>query len=205
MHSPLPFKLVVLPYKTLKNMITSLDKNTALVLIDLQNGIVGLPLVHPVSEILANAARLVEGFRKAGQPIVIVHVNPSGAKWTTARKDPSSAPAPAFKEDWLEITAEIKTEPTDIFITKHTWGAFFETALQDELAKRDVTGIVIAGISTSIGVEGTARQASERGYNITFAIDAMTDMVASAHENSLKTIFPRMGETGTTSDVIAKL
>lgn len=186
-------------------MITELDKKTALILIDLQKGIVGFPLAHPVEGILTNAAKLVDAFRKAGLPIVYVNVNPAGAKWTTSRKDPAPASNIVFKEDWAEIVAEVNAQPDDIFITKHTWGAFFETALDEELTKREITGIVIGGISTSIGVEGTARQASERGYNITFVTDAMTDMVATAHENSLKAIFPRMGETGTTDDVINKL
>lgn len=186
-------------------MITELDKKTALILIDLQKGIVGFSLAHPVEGVLANAAKLVEAFRKAGQPIVFVNVNPAGAKWTTSRKDPAPASNMVFKEDWTEIVAEINPQPNDIYITKHTWGAFFETALDEELKKRDVTCIVIGGISTSIGVEGTARQASERGYNIIFATDAMTDMIANAHENSLKSIFPRIGETGTTMEVISKL
>jgi nicotinamidase-related amidase len=186
-------------------MITELDKNTALILIDLQNAVVLLPLVHPVKDILDNSAKLVEAFRNAGLPIVIVNVNPAGAAWTKARKDETQRASAAFKDDWMEITPEIKTHPDDIFITKHTWGAFFETALDDELKKRNVTGIVMAGVATSVGVEGTARQASERGYNLTFANDAMTDLVLSAHENSLKTIFPRMGEVGTTEEVIGKL
>lgn len=71
--------------------------------------------------------------------------------------------------------------------------------------KRSVSGIVIAGISTSIGVEGTARAASELGYNIAFATDAMTDMQPLAHERSIQFIFPRMGETGSTKEIIEKL
>jgi nicotinamidase-related amidase len=186
-------------------MITELDKNTALVLIDLQNMIVGLPLAHPVKDIIDNSAKLVAAFREAGLPVVIVNVNPGQAAWTKSRKDANMSGGHTPKPDWLDITPEIKTEPGDIFITKHTWGAFFETALDAELKKKGVTGIVLAGIATSIGVEGTARQASELGYNISFATDAVTDMVLSAHENSLNTIFPRMGETGSTDDIIAKI
>lgn len=137
-------------------------------------------------------------------PVVIVNVDLSGAKWTKARKDAKQT-SRAFKDNASAITHEIKTHPEDILITKHTWGAFFETPLHDELQSRNTTGIVIGGISTSIGVEGTARQASERGYNITFAADAMTDMVLTAHENSIKTIFPRMGEVGETDEIIAIL
>jgi len=185
-------------------MITAIDKNTALVLIDLQKGIVSYPLVHPITGVLQNAAKLVAAFRKANLPVVIVNVNPGGAAWTKARKD-AKPPAPALADDWLEITPEIITRPDDIFITKHTWSAFFETQLQNELQKRGVTGIVIGGISTSIGVEGTARTASEFGYNITFASDATTDMNASAYEHSIDRIFPRMGEVDVTDNIIAEL
>jgi nicotinamidase-related amidase len=186
-------------------MITALDKNTALVLIDLQKGVVGLPLATPINDILANSAKLVAAFRKAALPVVIVNVNPAGARWANARKEPSPMQSMPFKEDWLEITPEIETQPDDIFITKHTWGAFFETALDEELKKRNVTGIVLAGISTSIGVEGTARHASERGYNITFAKDAMTDRAIEPHEHSLKYIFPRIGEIDDTDKIIEML
>jgi len=141
-------------------MVTAIDKNTALILIDLQKGIVGYPLVHPIASVLQNAAKLVAAFRKAELPEVIVNVNPAEAAWTKARKD-AQQPAASRPDDWLEITPEIITQPDDIFITKHTWSAFFETRLQNELQARDVTGIVIGGISTSIGVEGTARTASE--------------------------------------------
>lgn len=187
-------------------MVTALDKQTALILIDLQKGIAAMPTVKPINEILEKAARLVAAFRKEGLPVVVVNVNPSGAKWMNARKDAKpNANAGSIKPEMLEIVPEIKTEPGDIFITKHTWSAFYETVLDEELKKREVTGIVIGGVSTSIGVEGTARAASERGYNITFARDAMTDLVAEAHERSLKYIFPRMGEVDDTEKIIELL
>jgi len=186
-------------------MITGLDKNTALILIDLQKGVVEMPLAHPVQTVLANAVKLAEAFRRAGLPIVIVNVNPGGAAWTKARKEPSTLPAREYKPDWTDITPEIKTEPGDILITKTTWGAFYNTELDNELKKRGVTGVVMAGVSTSAGVEGTARGASERGYNVTFASDAMTDMFIEAHERSLKYIFPRIGEIDVTGKVIGML
>jgi len=183
-------------------MITALDEKTALVLIDLQNGIAGLPLVHPVKDVLANAAKLVDAFHKAKLPVIIVNVNPTGSAWIKARKEPSAMPGGQFKEDWLDIVPELKTAESDIFVTKSTWGAFESTAIDAELKKIGVTGIVLGGISTSIGVEGTARGASARGYNITFATDAMTDMFADAHAHSLKYIFPRVGELDTTENIL---
>ena len=183
-------------------MITTLDKKTALILIDLQNMVVELPLAHPVKDIVHNANELAKAFRKAGQPVVIVNVNPAGAAWTKTRKESNPAARVALKEGWLDIAPDIETHPYDIFITKHTWSAFYETTLDEELKKRGVTGIVLGGISTSIGVEGTARDASVKGYNLALAKDAMTDMFIEAHENSLKYILPRIGEIDTTAKVI---
>lgn len=186
-------------------MITEIDKNTALVLIDLQMLIVQLPLAHPIENVLENSAKLVAAFREAKLPVVIVNVNPSGSAASKTRKDnaPRGGAAPAA--DWLDITPEIKVEAEDIRITKTTWGAFYQTALHDELQKKGITQIVLAGVATSIGVEGTARSANELGYNIAFASDGMTDMFADAHENSFKYIFPRLGEVGTTAEIIAKM
>ena len=186
-------------------MITALDKKTALVIIDLQKGIVQYPTVHPMSGIIANSVKLVEAFHKAGLPVAIVNVNPGNAKWMTARKDAKGGSSTPPKEDWAEIIPEIQAGPDDFFVTKHTWSAFPETALQAELQKRGITGIVMCGVSTSIGVEGTARDASVLGYNVSFAEDATTDMVEEAFNNSVKNIYPRLGEVGSTDAIIEAL
>jgi nicotinamidase-related amidase len=68
-----------------------------------------------------------------------------------------------------------------------------------------VTQVVVAGVATSIGVESTTRQAHEFGFNVTLATDAMTDMNIDAHGNSVTRIFPRLGETGTSSEIVAFL
>ena len=193
-------------------MITALDQNTALVIIDLQKGITRLePAPYTCAEVFEKVSQLVKAFRKANLPIVVVNVDPSGSPLRTARVDmpmyPKNSTAPAFNAnpDFLEIVTEIGAEPQDIYITKNTWGAFFNTPLHNELKKRNVTGIVLTGIATSIGVEATARSASELGYNISFATDAMSDRVAENHQHSLEKVFPRIGEQGSTQDIINQL
>lgn len=185
-------------------MVTAIDKNTALVLIDLQKAIVQGDTAHPMQQVLANAAKLANVFRGAGLPVVLVSVDPTHPAWGKTRKEVTmqlgKIPAEMFA-----LVPELNEQPGDIRIIKHSWGAFFETALDEELKKRGVTGIVLGGVSTSIGVEGTARQAGERSYNIAFAQDAMTDRAMEAHERSMKYIFPRMGEIDTTENIIAQL
>ncbi len=170
---------------------------------------------HPMEPVIKNAVELVAAFRSKNLPVVIVNVNPLGAKWTQTRVESSTAPkgeeaiaaARVMMEQggFFDIIPEIVTTEEDIFITKSNWNAFYNTALDESLQKLGITGIVLAGVATSIGVEGTARDASQRGYNLTFAKDAMTDLHLSAHENSLQHIFPRIGEVDDTAAIIKKL
>jgi nicotinamidase-related amidase len=65
--------------------------------------------------------------------------------------------------------------------------------------------LVLAGVATSVGVESTARHAYELGFNVTLALDAMTDLSLEAHDNSVARIFPRLGETGSTQEIVDRL
>jgi nicotinamidase-related amidase len=114
---------------------------------------------------------------------------------------------PAFSApaNWTELVPELEVQPSDLLITKYTWGAFHGTPLDLQLRRRGVTQLVLCGISTSIGVETTARAAYEHGYHLTLVVDAMTDSVPELHQSSVERLFPRLGETGTTADVLAKL
>ena len=90
-------------------------------------------------------------------------------------------------------------------MTKLRWGAFHGTSLDAQLQALGVTQVVLSGAATSIGVESTARSAYERGYHVVLATDAMTDLDADAHHNSIERIFPRLGETATTTEVLDML
>jgi nicotinamidase-related amidase len=182
--------------------ITTIDPVTALVVIDLQKGIVGMPTAHPAAGVVANAAALATAFRTRALPVVLVNV--AGGPFPPGR---SEAPPPSFPraDDWAEIVPELDPQPSDLRITKMQWGAFYGTPLDLHLRRRRVTQIVLCGISTSIGVESTARAAHEHGYHLTLVIDAMTDRSLEAHQNSVERIFPRLGEIGSTADALAGL
>jgi len=178
--------------------VTALDPRTALVIIDLQNGLAAYPTVpHSVAEVVAKSARLAKAFRERGLPVVLVNVT-GGAPGRTEQP----RPAGDRRADWAELIPELGPEDSDFRVTKRTWGAFPHTNLEEKLREAGVTQIVLTGIATSIGVEKTAREAYALGFNVTLAIDAMTDLDAGAHENSLRKIFPRLGETATTEEVI---
>ena len=180
--------------------VTTLDPHPALVVIDLQNGIVSLPAVHSIAEVVKRAAALAEAFRAHSLPVVLVNVG-GGAPGRTEQPPRIHA----FPPGWTDFVPELNQQPGDHLVTKRTWGAFTNTGLEARLKTLGVTQVVLAGVATSVGVESTARQAYEFGFNVLLATDAMTDMNADAHSNSIARIFPRLGETGSTQDILALL
>lgn len=177
--------------------VSMLDPRTALIVIDLQKGILSFPTVHPAGEVAMRAGALADAFRRHSLPVVLVNVTGGAPGRSEQARNFGELPA-----DWADLVPELNRQLQDHTVTKRTWGAFTSTGLEEHLKKLGVTQVVIAGIATSFGVETTARQAHELGFNVTLAIDAMTDRSAEAHTNSLTRIFPRLGETGTTQEII---
>jgi nicotinamidase-related amidase len=184
-------------------------RKTALVLIDLQQGIVGRPLApHSGPEVVRNAARLAAKFRALGATVVLVNVafHPD---FKDALNVPADVAAPfnpgALLPNWAELVPELGVQSGDLLITKRQWGAFHGTELDLQLRRREVRTIVLGGISTNIGVESTARSAYEHGYAQVLAEDAMASNSAEMHAFAVKNIFPRLGYVRSTDEILAAL
>ncbi|MEV1022078.1 hydrolase [Streptomyces sp. NPDC050264] len=187
--------------------VTTLDPTSALVVVDLQNGIMGIPgAPHSTADVLERTVRLADAFRAQGLPVVLVRVTfaADGADATPGRTDAPTG-ARTRPAGWDEIVDALAGHPEDTVVTKRNWSAFYGTDLDLQLRRRGVTQVVLTGVATSIGVESTARAAHEHGYHVTLATDAMTDMDAEAHRGSVERIFPRLGETGATDDILKVL
>ncbi|NEB76157.1 hydrolase [Streptomyces sp. SID14478] len=187
--------------------VTTLDPKTALVVIDLQNGVIGIPgAPHTTDDVLERTVRLADDFRAKGLPVVLVRVSlaADGSDAMPGRTEAAGRTGTP-PEGWDRIVDALAGHPEDIVVTKRNWSAFYGTDLDLHLRRRGVTQIVLTGVATSIGVESTARAAHEHGYHVTLATDAMTDMDAEAHRGSIERIFPRLGETGTTDDILKVL
>src|SRR5580700_4894149 len=188
------------------SMPTTLDPETALILIDLQCGITALPTVDPSDQVVARGARLAEAFRAHKKLVVATRVafSADGGDVITTRTAANGIKHHS-PPDWGEFHGELKLGDGDIRVTKRGWNAFYGTDLDLELRRRKITGIVVAGISTSIGVESAARAANERGYELTIVTDAVTDTAGGAHLNSLEVIFPLIAQLATTDEVLAAI
>jgi nicotinamidase-related amidase len=177
--------------------LTKLDTTAALIVIDLQKGIVGLPTVHPTTEILTRSAKLARSFRERGLPVVLVNV--TGA--APGRTDIGPRDLSSLPPDWTELVPELEQHQDDYIVSKQRVGAFIGTSLDETLRKRGVTQVFVTGIATSLGVESTARSAYDYGYNVVIVVDAVTDRDAEAHRHCVEKIFPRISETATTDSV----
>ena len=179
--------------------LTQLDPIAALVVIDMQKGIVGLPTVHPIREIIERVAKLTQAFRDKQLPVILVNVagRPPGRTNAVVKFSPPA--------DWTELIPELKQHAGDYTVTKMQIGAFYGTALERILRRAGVTQIVVAGVATSIGVETTARDAFDHGYHVGLVVDAMTDLDADNHRHSVEKVFPRIGETASTDEVLTML
>jgi nicotinamidase-related amidase len=179
--------------------VTTLDTQTALIVVDLQKGVASRVPEQQFAQLLERTQALLVAFRARGLPVVLVNV----AGIAQGRNEqPRMGQPPA---GWDELLPELGRQASDILVTKHTWGAFVRTGLEERLKALGVTQVVVTGVATSIGVESTARQAYEAGFNVTLATDAMTDLNQEAHERSIRLIFPRLGETGTAQEIVALL
>ncbi len=177
---------------------------TALVLIDLQNGIIGRPLApRSGAEVVATSRELATRFRAAGAKIVLVTVGFAGdyADALSAPVDqPTVYPAGGLPEGWSEVVDGLAA-PGDIHVVKRQWGAFHGTELDLQLRRRGVKTIVLGGIATNFGVESTARQAWEHGYALVIAEDACATMSAEWHDFPIKAIFPRIARVVASADI----
>ena len=184
-------------------------RRTALVLIDLQAGILSRPLApHGATPILERALLLAERLHEAGGIVVPVHVAfaPDGGDRPMQPVDsPMAVPPGGLPADFAAFAPEIAALPAAFTITKRQWGAFHGTELDLQLRRRGINTIVLGGVATNFGVEQTAREAWQHHYAVVLAEDACTSLDAEMHRFSVERIMPRLARVRSTADILAAL
>lgn len=179
-------------------------EKTALVVIDLQKGIVSMQTEpHSSKVVIENTVKILTEARRRDIPVFLVHVTPSPDLKDALRPvSETSYQMSKYDSSWSEYVPELSIQPSDFLITKHQWGAFYGTDLDLQLRRRGIDTIILCGISTNFGVESTGRFAYEYGFNQIFVSDAMAARSKEEHEHPLKYIFPRLGLIRTTNEVL---
>jgi nicotinamidase-related amidase len=184
-------------------------RSTALVLLDLQKGILGIAAggPHSAAQVVASGGALAKRFRALKATVVLVRIAWSADGGDVPRQPVDRQPPlpPKLPADWLEFPAELAVADSDILIFKRQWGAFYGTDLDLQLRRRGIKTIVLGGISTNIGVESTARAAWEHNYALVLAEDVMSGQSAENHRFAIEQIFPRLGRVRKTAEILAAL
>lgn len=184
-------------------------KSTVLVIIDLQNGIVGRPIApHDAKTVVANSVKLGQALAKAGGMIVPVHVAFASDGADRLKQDvdaPMPVPPGGIPPEWSELVPEVAALQVPFVITKHQWGAFHGTELDLQLRRRGIDTFILCGISTNFGVESTAREGWSLGYSIIVAEDACSAMGDGMHEFAIKNILPRISRVRSTAEILNAL
>lgn len=178
---------------------------TALVVIDLQKGIVTMD-TKPYSPdlIISNTNQLIDKFHRLNSPVFLVHVGPSDDNKDRLNPITDQNPNQTINRpaDWMDFAPELSKLPSDFIITKRQWGAFYGTELDLQLRRRGIDTIVLCGIATNIGVESTARFAYEYGYNQLIVEDACSTFSTELHNFAFTNIFPRISRIRSTNQII---
>ena len=192
--------------KVEKPLSLTLDpKTTALILIDLEHAIVSRELApYSAEDVVSRSAKLAEAVRASGGTAVYVHVLITDVLSLPADRE-NPRPDGPIPPEASELVPEAGFREGDVLITKRQWGAFYGTNLEQQLRRKGIRTIIMAGIATNMGVESTARAAHDQGYELVFAEDAMTSISAEAHEFSVQTMFPMMGRVRSSDEIIAAL
>ncbi|RQH09926.1 isochorismatase family protein [Paraburkholderia dinghuensis] len=185
----------------------SLDpRKTALVMIDLQHGIVGRSLApHSGADVVARAKQLADTMRAKGAAIVWVRVLLNELRRAPADISTHAPDAPPAPAEASELVPGTGAQADDVIVSKRQWGAFYGTDLEQQLRRRGIETIVLGGIATNFGVESTARAAFDQGFNLVFVEDATSGLNGEMHSFNFEKLFPYMGHVRSTQQVIDAL
>ena len=131
--------------------------NTALVVIDVQNGVVAD--AYQRDEVVARIKTLVDRARAERVPVVWVADSDEGRE--------------IGSEPW-KIVPELVPDETEALIDKHYGDAFEDTDLEEVLARAGIGRLVVTGAQTDACVRSTIHGAFTRGYDVTLVGDAHT-------------------------------
>ena len=180
---------------------------TALVLIDLEHGIVGRgSKPYDSKDVVSRCAQLAAAMRAAGGLVVYVHVLLHEFVRVPADKPMMPMDAPVPPAAMSELVPDCGYDAgRDVLVAKRSWDAFVGTTLKSTLEAKGVKTIVMGGIATNFGVESTARTAMSEGYAVVFAEDAMSSRSKELHEFAVENVFPVIGRVSTVEEIEAAL
>ena len=171
--------------------------HSCLVVWDVQNGLIDK--IYNKDEFLSNLVQLIEKLRPK-MPVVYTLITPVPAEYNSSWRcyqmmRPFNLKSPSQMSSFMavgskerEIPAVIKPQDKDLVLDKPAASIFIGTNFENLMRNRGVHTLVFTGIATEIGVESSARDASNRGFFPVVVSDCVSSASQEAHERSLKNL-----------------
>lgn len=171
---------------------TNLESSrTVLIVWDMQYGIATRAFNY--GEIVQKVRTLRNLFHESGLPVIYSqhtglpyeYLSPANLDFFKRRGlDPKSGFMNEGSREW-QIVEELSPAKEDLILRKHTASFFVGTMLEQMLRNRGIESLVLAGVSTDAGIEGTARHASYLGFRPIIVEDGVGSFDKEAHEKAL--------------------
>ena len=157
---------------------------------------------HSFADVVRNANVVAAAVRASGGMVARTHVLEADMLDLPSDETLPSTPS---DPDGARFAADAGPAPGDVVITKRQWGAFYATDLDQQLRRRGIHTLLIAGVATEFGVESTVRAAYDRGYALVFVEDAISGVTAKSNDAFINGLFPFMGRVRPSTQVAAAL
>ena len=183
----------------------NLDK-TAIIIIDLQQGIVNQMQTAAKKRVVQNNVDLLTKFNKLSMLEVLVNVNlntlQAPSRWADIKQNA------IYNTETMALIPEIAkfcNEKNVYKLTKYNPSAFFGSSLDIQLRRRSIDTVIITGVATSNGVYATAQDAYQHGYNVVVAQDACMDSSTELQQIFLQQILPKKAYIRSTEEILNSL
>jgi nicotinamidase-related amidase len=181
------------------------SRKTALVVIDLQNAVMGISTApYPVTEVVQKNRQIAGELRARGGLVVWARVNVKDFLQLPVDQPPPFA-GKHLPDELSELAPSAGFKDGDSLVTKRHWGAFAGTTLEQQLRSRGIETVLLTGVSTNAGVESTLRQGTGLGLGFVVVEDACSGQDAEEHRFAFERIFPRLARVRTTEEVLKAL
>ena len=182
-------------------------KNSALLVIDIQNGIMGmLPDAGPL---IGNVAKAIASARENGVPVIYVVVGfRQGAPEVSMQNKSFGAGKERFAAmdmaEFMTVQNDLAPQDGEIICTKRRVSAFTGSDLEIVLRAQNIRHMVLTGVATSGAILSTVREASDKDYSITVLSDGCADGDEEVHRVLTTKVFPRQADVLTVEEWIKK-
>ena len=182
----------------------------ALLIIDMNNAFTDpeSPLVCDLDSVVAAIAKLLEGSRRAGIPVVYTNVIMDAGSQQAAKAFIDKIPVLTFMAPgtrWIEIDERIAPLPDEAVLVKNFASSFFGTALSSLLASAGCDSVIVTGASTSGCVRASVVDALQHGYRPLIPREAVGDRNQAAHEANLFDMDAKYGDVVSLADTLEYL